>query len=56
MGRQARVEVAVDGRARNTVTVGAHRLYELVRLPAPGSHLLTLTFQRGVEAYAFTFG
>jgi thiol-disulfide isomerase/thioredoxin len=55
-GGTRRVEVAVDGRRRRTVAVGAHRLYELVRLARPGSHLLSLTFERGVEAYAFTFG
>jgi thiol-disulfide isomerase/thioredoxin len=55
-GGTRRVEVTVDGGRRHTVTVGAHRLYDLVRLPRPGSHLLTLTFERGVEAYAFTFG
>jgi Thioredoxin like C-terminal domain len=55
-GGTRRVQVAVDGRRRHTVAVGAHRLYELVRLARPGSHLLSLTFERGVEAYAFTFG
>jgi cytochrome c biogenesis protein CcdA/thiol-disulfide isomerase/thioredoxin len=55
-GGTRRVQVAVDGRRRRTVAVGAHRLYELVRLARPGSHLLSLTFERGVEAYAFTFG
>ena len=33
-----------------------HRLYELVRLPRPGDHLLTLRLGPGTEAYAFTFG
>jgi cytochrome c biogenesis protein CcdA len=51
-----RVEVAVDGRPQRTVVVRDHRLYELVRLTQPGDHLLTLTFERGIEAYAFTFG
>jgi cytochrome c biogenesis protein CcdA/thiol-disulfide isomerase/thioredoxin len=55
-GGPRRVAVAVDGRARRTVTVGPHRLYELVRLRRPGDHLLTLTFEHGIEAYAFTFG
>jgi cytochrome c biogenesis protein CcdA/thiol-disulfide isomerase/thioredoxin len=55
-GRERRIEVRVDGRRRRTVTVDPHRLYELVRLPRPGEHLLTLTFERGIEAYAFTFG
>jgi Thioredoxin like C-terminal domain len=55
-GARRNVYVAMDGRARHTVAVGAHRLYELVRLARSGSHLLTLAFDRGVEAYAFTFG
>jgi cytochrome c biogenesis protein CcdA/thiol-disulfide isomerase/thioredoxin len=50
------VEVALDGRPYRTVRVGAHRLYELVRLRRPGVHLLTLSVPRGVEGYAFTFG
>jgi cytochrome c biogenesis protein CcdA/thiol-disulfide isomerase/thioredoxin len=55
-GAARRVEVTVDGRRRDPVTVRAHRLYELVRLARPGDHLLTLTFEPGIEAYAFTFG
>jgi cytochrome c biogenesis protein CcdA/thiol-disulfide isomerase/thioredoxin len=55
-GPRRRLEVAVDGRSRRVVTVGPHRLYELVHLARPAEHLLTLTFQRGIEAYAFTFG
>ena len=55
-GPRRQVQVAVDGRPRRTVTVGAHRLYELVHLARPGDHVLTLVFERGVEAYAFTFG
>jgi hypothetical protein len=50
------VRVELDGRPRGTVTVDGNRLYELVRLPRPGSHLLTLTLAPGTEAYAFTFG
>ena len=50
------MEVAIDGRRRRTVAVRDHRLYELVRLKKPGDHLLTLVFERGIEAYAFTFG
>ncbi|HEU0023594.1 MAG TPA: cytochrome c biogenesis protein DipZ [Thermoleophilaceae bacterium] len=50
------VGVAVDGRRRRTVRVTAHRLYEIVTLARPGSHLLTLTPESGTEAYAFTFG
>jgi cytochrome c biogenesis protein CcdA/thiol-disulfide isomerase/thioredoxin len=55
-GPRRRLGVAVDGRSRRIVTVGPHRLYELVHLARPGDHLLTLTFQQGIEAYAFTFG
>jgi cytochrome c biogenesis protein CcdA/thiol-disulfide isomerase/thioredoxin len=55
-GRGGRVGVALDGERRRSLTVRAHTLYEVVRLSRPGSHLLTLTFERGTEAYAFTFG
>jgi cytochrome c biogenesis protein CcdA/thiol-disulfide isomerase/thioredoxin len=55
-GAERRVQVAVDGRRTRSVTVGQHRLYELVDLPRPGDHVLTLTFEKGTEAYAFTFG
>ena len=48
--------MALDGRPQPRVRVTTHRLYQLVRLPAAGEHLLTLTPQPGVEAYAFTFG
>jgi cytochrome c biogenesis protein CcdA/thiol-disulfide isomerase/thioredoxin len=50
------VRIAVDGRPRGTLTVASHRLYELADLRAPGEHVLTLTLERGTEAYAFTFG
>jgi thiol-disulfide isomerase/thioredoxin len=50
------VDVIVDGRRERTLRVRAHRLYELVRLPEPGNHLLTLHADPGTEAYAFTFG
>ncbi len=55
-GGRRTVEVALDGGRRRPITVGAHRLYELVRLARPGDHRLTLTLERGTEAYAFTFG
>jgi thiol-disulfide isomerase/thioredoxin len=50
------VRVKVDGRPRGTVTVRGNRLYQLVRLPQPGEHVLTLALAPGTEAYAFTFG
>lgn len=52
----ATVRIAVDGRERDVVRVTSHRLYEVVGMRDPGEHLLTLTFERGTEAYAFTFG
>jgi cytochrome c biogenesis protein CcdA/thiol-disulfide isomerase/thioredoxin len=66
-GRPREVEVLLDGRpirrgeagadvTGSSVTVGGERLYELVDLKEPGRHLLTLMPERGVEAYAFTFG
>jgi cytochrome c biogenesis protein CcdA/thiol-disulfide isomerase/thioredoxin len=55
-GRERRVEISVDGRPGHTITVGSHRLYQVADLARPGDHVLTLTFERGVEAYAFTFG
>jgi cytochrome c biogenesis protein CcdA/thiol-disulfide isomerase/thioredoxin len=50
------VMVTVDGTARRPVRVSGHRLYEIVSLPRPGVHLLSLEFEPGTEAYAFTFG
>jgi cytochrome c biogenesis protein CcdA/thiol-disulfide isomerase/thioredoxin len=50
------VGVALDGRPRGTLVVTGHRLYDVVRLRRGGRHLLTLTPDPGVEAYAFTFG
>jgi cytochrome c biogenesis protein CcdA/thiol-disulfide isomerase/thioredoxin len=50
------VDVALDGRPRGRIVVDGHRLYDVVRLPRGGEHLLTLTLAPGTEAYAFTFG
>jgi cytochrome c biogenesis protein CcdA/thiol-disulfide isomerase/thioredoxin len=50
------VGVALDGRRRGRLVVDGHRLYDVVRLRRGGRHLLTLTLDPGVEAYAFTFG
>jgi cytochrome c biogenesis protein CcdA/thiol-disulfide isomerase/thioredoxin len=50
------VHVELDGRPHGTVTVRGNRLYELVRLPGPSDHQLSLTLDPGTEAYAFTFG
>jgi len=66
-GRPRRVRVELDGRpiaagaagddVRNGVlTVRRQRLYDLVKLPSPGEHVLTLRFDAGVSGFAFTFG
>ena len=66
-GHSRRVKVLLDGKPiaaadagsdvrDGTVTVGGHRLYNLVDLPAVGRHILTLEPEAGVEGYAFTFG
>jgi cytochrome c biogenesis protein CcdA/thiol-disulfide isomerase/thioredoxin len=39
-----------------SVAITAHRLYDLVGLPAVGRHDLTLVPERGITGYAFTFG
>ena len=55
-GRPRRVEVSLDGRALDPVTVTGDRLYTLVDLSEAGEHRLSLRFAPGVTAYAFTFG
>jgi hypothetical protein len=37
-------------------TISDQRLYRLVELPEAGDHTLTLRFDLGIEAFAFTFG
>jgi cytochrome c biogenesis protein CcdA/thiol-disulfide isomerase/thioredoxin len=55
-GRPRKVGVALDGHPRPSLRVAEHRLYDVVHLARPGVHLLTLRFEPGTEAYAFTFG
>jgi cytochrome c biogenesis protein CcdA/thiol-disulfide isomerase/thioredoxin len=50
------VGIALDGKPLQRLKVQRNRLYDVVALPEAGDHLLTLTFERGTEAYAFTFG
>jgi cytochrome c biogenesis protein CcdA/thiol-disulfide isomerase/thioredoxin len=51
------VDVALDGKALDPLSVTADRLYTLARVPGePGDHVLELAFSPGTEAYAFTFG
>jgi cytochrome c biogenesis protein CcdA/thiol-disulfide isomerase/thioredoxin len=52
-----RVEVAIDGERVGTVSVTAHDLYTLARIPGEKrDHVLDLSVSPGTEAYAFTFG
>ncbi|HEX4805730.1 MAG TPA: cytochrome c biogenesis protein DipZ [Conexibacter sp.] len=66
-GHPRRMRVLLDGRPipdrlagadvrGGVLTVSGERLYDLVDLPAVGSHLLTLQPDAGIQGYAFTFG
>jgi hypothetical protein len=55
-GGARRVDVFLDGRRQPPVRVTRHRLYDIVKLREAGAHRLTLEPERGVKAYAFTFG
>jgi cytochrome c biogenesis protein CcdA/thiol-disulfide isomerase/thioredoxin len=65
-GRPRRVHVSLDGRPVSAaeagddvhdgaLTVRRERLYHLVRLPRTEEHVLTLSVDRDVSGYAFTF-
>jgi cytochrome c biogenesis protein CcdA/thiol-disulfide isomerase/thioredoxin len=65
--RPRSIQVLLDGRSvgtrsagadarGGTVTVRSQRLYELVALPGPQQHRLTLRLAPGISGYAFTFG
>ena len=65
--RPRKVRVLLDGRpiagpmagadvANGSVTVDDEQLYSLVEMPEAGRHQLTLIPDKGIEAYAFTFG
>ncbi len=66
-GHPRRMRVLLDGKpisaadsgadvSNGVATIDSQRLYDLVSLPQPGRHLLTLEPDRGVTGYAFTFG
>jgi len=66
-GRPRTVKLRLDGRPitareagadvkHSQVTVRGERLYSLIDLPKPGRHLLTVSPQPGISAFAFTFG
>jgi len=66
-GGPRRMQVLLDGRPipnslagpdvhNGVATISNQRLYRLVDLPHPESHVLTLRPQQGISGYAFTFG
>ena len=55
-GRPVSRAAAGDDVRGGAVTVRRQRLYSLVKLRAPGEHVLTLRLDAGVSGYAFTFG
>jgi len=56
LGGTGRVRVSVDGHPTRTVAVNGDRLYTLFSSRTVRDGLLDLRFDRGVNAYAFTFG
>jgi cytochrome c biogenesis protein CcdA/thiol-disulfide isomerase/thioredoxin len=55
--KSGRVEVYLDGKLLQTITVDSEKLYTLISLPTPGQHELQLKFlDNNLELYAFTFG
>lgn len=51
------VEIWLDGKKEDTITVDAHRLYSLTQHEKVESHIVELKFHgKGVELYAWTFG
>jgi cytochrome c biogenesis protein CcdA/thiol-disulfide isomerase/thioredoxin len=53
----ANVRVYLDGKQTDTVTIDSDKLYTLINLENPGSHILKLEFlDDNAELYAFTFG
>lgn len=57
ISESAVVEVYLDDVLQGTVTVGQNKLYDILKLPESGRHLLKLKFPKEkVRLYAFTFG
>ena len=56
-GTPAKINVYVDGKLTNAVTVTADTLYTIVTLTEPGRHTLRLEFEdSNAQLFAFTFG
>lgn len=55
--QKAQVKVLLDDQEQQVITIDYDGLYELLKLEAPGKHILKLEFlDENVEVYAFTFG
>lgn len=53
----AEVEIYIDEVFVNKIKVDKNRLYEILKLPEPGRHMLKLKFPKNrVKLFAFTFG
>ena len=50
------VTVYLDGKKKDTLTIGSDKLYEILKLSDYGQHILRLEFSPGVQVFAFTFG
>ena len=51
------IDAAGDDAKNGVVTINGDRLYKLIKLQTPGTHILKLEFlDDNVELYAFTFG
>jgi hypothetical protein len=55
-GRARQVRVLLDGKPHGTIVVDGQRLYTVLDLPAGRNGRLSLRFDAGISAYAFTFG
>ncbi|MCR4326694.1 MAG: hypothetical protein NUV52_03495, partial [Candidatus Roizmanbacteria bacterium] len=56
-GEPTQVEVYVDDKKQDTIIVSTDKLYQLISLPTPGTHILRLEFNdANAQLFAFTFG
>ncbi|OGH03084.1 MAG: hypothetical protein A2798_01495 [Candidatus Levybacteria bacterium RIFCSPHIGHO2_01_FULL_37_17] len=54
---KASVEVYLDDKLQNLITIDTDKLYRIINLETPGRHNLRLEFlDKNAEVYAFTFG
>ncbi|MCR4326666.1 MAG: cytochrome c biogenesis protein DipZ [Candidatus Roizmanbacteria bacterium] len=56
-GEPTQVEVYVDDKKQDSIIVSTDKLYQLISLPTPGTHILRLEFNNAnAQLFAFTFG